>query len=96
MLTDNTVLLGIIAIFNGAYLVGQRNQRADFKEMVIKLEHLAEELLVIKTEHRANYPCTVLTKPRKITPMPPKKKFTRGIGLLLLFLLVTYSVLIAY
>ncbi len=54
-MADNTILLGIIALLNGAYLVGQKNQREDFKNMVLKLEHLMEEFIKLKTEHDGNH-----------------------------------------
>jgi len=89
MLADNTILLGIIALLNGAYLFGQKNQRADFKEVAVKLEHLVEEFLIVKTEHRINHPeqAPAARKPiPKPIPKPSKRGIKKFIGILALLM----------
>ena len=55
-MADNTILLAIIAILNGAYLIGQKNQRSDFKDMSVKLETWVIAFTKLKAEHDANFP----------------------------------------
>ena len=54
-MADNTILLAVIAILNGAYLIGQKNQRSDFKEMSAKLESWVIAFTKLKAEHDANF-----------------------------------------
>ena len=48
-----TILLFIIAMLNGAYLIGQKNQRDDMKELATKLEHWILEFMELKGEHKS-------------------------------------------
>ena len=48
-----TILLFIIAMLNGAYLIGQKNQRDDMKALAEKLEHWIIEFTELKGEHKS-------------------------------------------
>jgi hypothetical protein len=67
--TAITVLLAIIALLNGAYLIGQKNQREDFKAMSAKLDHWIEELIRMKAVHDTLFPsCKTKQKPETDYP----------------------------
>ena len=91
MLADNTILLGIIALLNGAYLFGQKNQRADFKEMTGKFEALANEFLIVKTEHHFNHPDQLLprVKPPEKKVILKRKGLRRSMALVIIILLIS-------
>ncbi len=70
-MADNTILLAVIAILNGAYLIGQKNQRSDFKEISAKLEAWVIAFTKLKAEHDAKF----AEKPQpKTSPHIVKKK----------------------
>jgi hypothetical protein len=69
-MADNTILLAVIAILNGAYLIGQKNQRSNFKEISAKLEAWVIAFTKLKAEHDANF----ADKPAAKTPHPILKK----------------------
>ena len=62
-MADNTILLTVIAILNGAYLIGQKNQRSDFKAMSEKMENWIIAFTKLKAEHDTNFPEKPETKP---------------------------------
>jgi hypothetical protein len=51
-----TILLFIIALLNGAYLIGQKNQRDDMRTLATKLEHWIEEFIRLKAQHDSTFP----------------------------------------
>ena len=54
--TAITVLLTLIALLNGWFVIGQANQRADFKQMTEKLDHWIQEFIKMKAQHDMKYP----------------------------------------
>ena len=54
-MNETSILLAIIAILQGAYLVGQKNQRDDFKEMSVKLDHWVQAFIILSAEHDSNH-----------------------------------------
>ena len=86
MIADNTILLGIIAILNGFYLVGQRNQRGDLKDLVNQMKLLSDDFLIVKTEHRDRYPCEIEEPAKKILVKKRKIRFARSATMILLFI----------
>ena len=89
MLNDNTVLLGIIALLNGAYLYQQRNQRADFKEMIARIENLTQELMIMKTEHKLFHPDSSMQEDIACKPKTKKPTLSQvAMALYVVFILI--------